>query len=122
MTDEPTVDPLVPWLDRTIERLEETTTDSEMRAVLQEACDELDDVPEQPEMRKIISLNLRQASAMLTREQASDALIPNLQRMRDDLAKAPPEAGKPGCAAPSTTAIVLLAVPVASFLVIRLVH
>lgn len=109
--EQPKLDPLVPWLDRTIEQLRATTTDSEMRLALQEACAELDEVDEAREIRKLLALNLRQAAEMLTRAQADDRLIPNLQKMRDDLAKGPPAGGKPGCTTKGTMALLLVLVP-----------
>lgn len=108
---EPKVDPLVPWLDGTIERLEATRTDAQMRAALQVAVSELQDVAEEPHIRKLIATNLQQAAETLTREQASTRLVPSLRRMRDDLAAGPRSGGPPGCGGKAAVLLLTLAAP-----------
>ncbi len=107
----PRVDPLLPWLQSTIERLEATGTDAQMRAALQAAVGELQDVAEDPHIRKLLATNLQQAAETLTREQATTRLIPNLQRMRDDLAKGPATGGQPGCGGKAAVILLALAAP-----------
>ncbi len=107
----PKVDPLVPWLQSTIERLEATRSDAQMRAALQAAVSELQDVAEDPHIRKLLATNLQQAAETLTREQATTRLIPNLQRMRDDLVKGPATGGQPGCGGKAAVILLALAAP-----------
>lgn len=109
--EEAKVDPLVPWLDSTIERLEATRTDAQMRAGLQVAVGELQGVAEDPHIRKLLATNLQQAAETLTREQASTRLIPRLRRMRDDLAAGPRSGGPAGCGGKAAVLLLTLAAP-----------